>query len=283
MQVKFKLILTTAICFLTVACTTYRPNNMILDLEWQPDVYNMVYATVGNHNNFQYWVRRPPEYFDGYPYPQTCIEVSDNSGPSRFYIANIDFYHLSPVYSCEGDYTVAANRIDNPHTSGATEFANRHNGNMNANKANNANSNNNGTGYGQGGACSSLLSSDGYQCFNTRNKMYIQFESLFPVYQTELTVRGRDLLRKAIGELAKLNVRKITIYGVADSSGKYTLNKELANNRALGVKRFIIENGLSTVPISVRGSVENGLPLASERVMQRRFMMEVQLDPNYEQ
>lgn len=113
--------------------------------------------------------------------------------------------------------------------------------------------------------------------------MYIQFESLFPVYQTELTVRGRDLLRKAIGELATLNVRKITIYGVADSSGKYTLNKELANNRALGVKRFIIENGLSSVPISVRGSVENGLPLASERVMQRRFMMEVQLDPNYEQ
>ncbi len=273
MQVKFKLILTTAVCFLTAACTTYRPNNMVLDLEWQPDVYNMVYANVGSHTNFQYWIRRPAEYFDGYPYLQACVEVSESRGPGRFYIANIDFYEMIPVRGCEGDYTAAANLLDNPDMSGATQFASPHNGN---------NANNNDARLGQGAACGNL-NGDGYQCFNTRNKMYIQFESLFPVYQTELTVRGRDLLRKAIKELASLNVRQITIYGVADSSGKYTLNKELAQNRALGVKRFIIENGLSAVPIIVRGSVENGLPLASERVKQRRFMMEVQLDPNYEQ
>lgn len=268
MQVKLKFFLTTAFCFLTTACTTYKPNDMFLDMEWQPDIYNMVFATVENHTNFQYWVRRPPEYFDGYTYLQACVEVAENRNPSRFYIANLDFYQLTPVHGCEGDYTVATNLLD--HSAGANQLATTH-----------ANDHGAGDGYGQGGACG-LMSSDGYQCFNTKNNIYIQFESLFPVYQTEMTIRGRDLLRRAMQELATLNVRKITIYGVADSSGKYILNKELAQNRALGVKRFIIENGLRDVPISVRGSVENGLPQASEREKQRRFMMEVQLGPNHE-
>jgi hypothetical protein len=47
------------------------------------------------------------------------------------------------------------------------------------------------------------------------------------------------------------------------------------------VKYFLQTEGMGDTPILLRGSVENGLPTAEQRITQRRFMIEMKF--NYDE
>lgn len=83
-----------------------------------------------------------------------------------------------------------------------------------------------------------------------------------------------------IQKLKNLPVKELVIYGIADSSGSYAKNRVLADRRAFAVRDFLVEEGLRNVSIVIRGTVENGLETAEQRVKQRRFSIDVRLKSN---
>nr|WP_152432230.1 OmpA family protein [Vibrio aquimaris] len=239
--------LTSALLLLLGGCSNQiRDDNLVLDYDWKPDVYNLVLVEVADADNFQLWVRRAPEYTEGSAHHKACVEVAEPTEPNRFYIANLNTYGLTEVKSCEGDYT-AANNIVAPNQNrgfGGDEWRDVY------------------------GVSTSLLDN---------SNLLLKFESLFPVNEYKLTREGRSTLLSTIEELQKWPLDSLTVYGVADSSGTYANNRELADKRARVTRDFLIEEGLRNVPIQVRGSVENGLSTSEQRVTQRRFMIEVKL------
>ncbi|NOH73039.1 OmpA family protein [Vibrio pectenicida] len=247
MKMTKKISFTSALILLLSGCSNQiRDDNLILDYDWKPDVYNLVLVEVADADNFQFWVRRAPEYAEGSPHHKACVEVAEPTEPNRFYIANLNTYGLTEVKSCEGDYLAVSNLVApiKSRAFGGTQWQNVY------------------------GVSTSLLDN---------SNLLLKFESLFPVNEYQLTSEGRTTLFAIIEELQKWSLESLTIYGVADSSGTYKHNRILADNRARVTREFLIEEGLRNVPIYVRGSVENGLSTPEQRVTQRRFMIEVKL------
>ncbi|WP_114783436.1 OmpA family protein [Vibrio tetraodonis] len=247
MKMTNKICLPSALLLLLGGCSNQiRDDNLVLDYDWKPDVYNLVMVEVADADNFKFWVRRAPEYAEGSAHNKACVEVAEPTEPNRFYIANLNTYGLTEVKNCEGDYTAASNIVA-PSKSrgfGGDEWHEVH------------------------GVSTSLLDN---------SNLLLKFESLFLVNEYELTRQGRTTLFATVDELQKWPLESLTVYGVADSSGSYAKNRDLADKRARVTRDFLIEEGLRNVPIYLRGSVENGLTTSEQRVTQRRFMIEVKL------
>ncbi|AMG31618.1 hypothetical protein AL542_15615 [Grimontia hollisae] len=250
-----------ALALLSGCSNQVKDNNLILDQEWQPDIYNIVVSHVGDVDNVRFWVRRAPTYEDGYPHALACVEVAQPLEPNRFYIANLNTYGLNQVYNCEEDYWRYSNLVD-PYASREVDLSawdpkaaqRRYSSypvNMNTNM-------------------------DGVQGMLTgHGQLRLVFSDLFPVNEYQLTNKGVQTLFEVIDNLKHLPVDELTIYGVADSSGNYKKNRVLADRRAQSVRTFLVEEGLNYMPMKLRGTVENGLSTPQQRVMQRRFVIEV--------
>ncbi|HGS4463038.1 TPA: OmpA family protein [Vibrio metschnikovii] len=233
-----------------IACSNpIRDDNVVLDYDWEPDIYNLVYSHVADVDNLHFWVRRAPEYKDGSPHQRGCIEIAQPKMPNRFYIANLNSYGLTEVKSCEGDYS-AFNNIIAPIQSRAFDM--------------------------------SVWSSNNRMTVTELDGAHwlLKFESLFVVNQYQLTDQGRHTLVRMVKELQTLPIESLLVYGVADSSGSYAVNRQLSDKRSQVVREFLVEEGMRNIPINTRGSVENARSTAQERVTQRRFMIEVKLKNN---
>lgn len=230
------------------ACTTKTTldSNPILDFNWETDVYNIMYATVKDVDNLRFWVRRAPSSREGASYNKVCVEVEQPRKANIFYVANLNTYGVQEVYNCQEGYWSVNNIVsDSRHRSfGHANWVNVEN------------------------VSARLLDKNIYQ---------FTFESLFPVNHYKLTKEGKTTLNNVVRQVRHWPVKRINIFGVADSSGGYSHNQFLANARAQAVKDYLIEVGVDQIPIYLRGSVENGLPSADERITQRRFMIEVNL------
>lgn len=249
MDIKFRVAIVSLMVLKLCACSssTIHDAHPILDYEWQPDIYNMVYEKVENVDNFQFWVRRTPSSVGASPHKTACIEVAQPMEFNRFYIANLNTYGMLEVYSCVGNYSAYSNLVSSK--------------------------------IDQDLELAAWLTVDGVSSTKLENGRYrLTFTDLFPVNEYELTEQGKRTLQKVVVQAHKWQVKHIRIYGVADSSGSYLNNQSLANARAQTVKEFLREEGIHQTPISLRGSVENGLPSAEERISQRRFMIEMKLE-----
>lgn len=184
-----------------------KDDNLVLDHEWKPDIYNLIISHVSDADNLRFWVRRTPSYEDGYPHQLACVEVSQPLEPNRFYIANLNTYGLNEVYNCEDDYWRHNNLVD-PYKSRVVDLS----------------------------AWDPKLSKHRYKSYpvnmNTdidgvdayllgQGQLRLVFSDLFPVNQYQLTNSGVKTLFDVLDKLKYLPVEELTIYGVADSSGSY--------------------------------------------------------------
>lgn len=250
MQRKCKgIFIFSSLLTLTACSNPIRDDNVVLDYDWEPDIYNLVYSHVADVDNLHFWVRRTPEYKDGSPHQRGCIEIAQPRTPNRFYIANLNSYGLIEVKNCEGNYSAFSNIIA-PQKSRAFDI-------------------------------SAWRRSDGITVTELDGTHWLlKFESLFVVNQYQLTDQGRHTLLRMVKELQTLPIESLLVYGVADSSGSYAVNRQLSDKRSQVVREFLVEEGMRNVPINIRGSVENARSTAQERVTQRRFMIEVKLKNN---
>lgn len=249
MGIKLRMTIASLMALNLCACSTsaIHDDHPILDYEWQPDIYNMVYSTVADVDSFQFWVRRNPSFIGGSPHLTACVEVAQPVESNRFYMANLNTYGVLEVYGCDGDYSAFSNIVSSRGSQRLDKEA--------------------------------WLTVDGVSTTQLDNGRYrFTFTDLFPVNEYQLTEQGKRTLQKVVVQTHKWQVTHIRIYGVADSSGGYSNNQSLANARAQVVKEFLREEGVHQTPISLRGSVENGLPSAEERISQRRFMIEMKLE-----
>lgn len=238
-----------------------KDDNIVLDQDWKPDIYNLIISHVSDVDNLRFWVRRTPSYEDGYPHQLACVEVAQPLEPNRFYIANLNTYGLNQVYNCENDYWRYDNLVD-PYASRAVDLS-AWDPNLNKRRYTNYPVNMN-------------THIDGVDAYLWgEGQLRLVFSDLFPVNQYQLTNKGVNTLFEVIDKLKYLPVEELTIYGIADSSGTYQKNRVLADRRAQSVKTFLVEEGLSYLPMKLRGTVENGLSTAQQRVLQRRFVIEV--------
>ncbi|MDE1340748.1 OmpA family protein [Vibrio aestuarianus] len=235
---------------LTACSQPIRDSNLLLDLEWKQDIYNLLVTQVADVDNFKFMVRKEPDYVNGSPHQIACIEVAEPLSPHKFFIANLNTYGMSQVYTCDGNYwyfdnLVSANKSRSFDLSSWQPVA---------------------------GVDTSYSNKKGDE------HLQLGLSSLFPLNEFKLTSQGRETLHEVIYSLRKEPVSSLVIYGVADSSGIYQENYTLAEKRALSVRDFLVEEGLRGIPIAVRGSVENRLSTPEERVTQRRFMIEVRFN-----
>ncbi|AVI68760.1 flagellar motor protein MotB [Shewanella sp. WE21] len=273
-----------------VACVhNVRDDSIIWDHEWKQDIYNLLFAEIDDVNHMRYWVKRAPEYIDGSPHQTACIEVSLPSQLSRHYLVNLHTYFLSQVKNCEADYWRYSNLVGvavGPTLvgqGGAIIEDSRQ-----SNVVDNFNS-----GYGEswisedgeswilGNSVSSALDNRFDLCVTQSKHLRLVFQELFLVNESVLTPQGKNMLLRMIENLRGKPVESILVYGIADSSGSYVANRRLADARANSVKYFLQTEGLGDTPILLRGSVENGLPTAEQRISQRRFMIEMKF--NYDE
>lgn len=256
---KLRMTLVSLMAFNICACSSsvIREENPILDFEWENDIYNMMYSTVADVDNLQLWVRRTPNFADGGIHQTACVEIAQPGKDNGFYFVNLNTYGVQEINSCEGDYAAYSNFV-----------ASNHYQNSNVTDLNRTDFNE-----------KQLVSVDGVSATSLENGLYrFTFTNLFLVNQYVLTEEGKTTLRNVVDQARQWPVKHIRIYGVADSSGKYVHNQFLANARAQVVHDFLREEGVHHIPISLRGSVENGLPSAEERITQRRFIIEMKLD-----
>ncbi|MGS0628306.1 MULTISPECIES: OmpA family protein [Photorhabdus] len=246
------------------ACSSkIKDGNLFLDMDWKQDIYNLVYTNADDVDNLRFWVRQPPEYTDGSPHQRACVEVQEAMKPSRFYIANLSTYGFDEISNCGKSY------LSDPH------FVKGKNLQPFSDESWNKRSDVTVQFGSDNGNKSSAVATQ----FGGSKLVHLIFSELFPVNESQLTSKGKATLLVVIKELSSIPVSEMTIYGIADSSGNYPMNKVLANKRAESVRQFLIEEGLRDIPIFIRGSVENSESTALQRVQQRRFMIEVRLAP----
>lgn len=244
-----KSVILSSVLALAACSHQVRDDHLVLDYDWKPDVYNLVYAHVADVDNLRFWVRRVPQYHEDSPYQQGCVEVAQPMADNRFYIVNLNSYGLTEVKNCEGDYLAFGNLVE-PKRSQAFDV-------------------------------SAWQDHYGIEVTDLQHSHWLlKFENLFVVNQYQLTEQGRHTLLAMLNELHKLPVESVLVYGIADSSGPYRKNRQLSALRASVVREFLVEEGMRNTPINIRASVENALPTAPERVTQRRFMIEVKLKDN---
>ncbi len=292
MQKKGKFwLLIGAMLGLTSCAHNVREDSIIWDHEWKQDIYNLLFAEVDDIDHMHYWVKRKPEYFDGSPHQTACIEVSVSAHPSRHYLANLHTYVLSEVKNCEADYWHYSNFVgamsrntlagQGSSTAAATDRQQSMGGEL-------LNSTNGESWISDDGVSWILADStacaaaNGVDFCRTRSKhQRLVFQGLFLVNESALTPSGKNMLVRMMENLRGQPVESLLVYGIADSSGPYATNRRLADARANSVKYFLQTEGMGDTPILLRGSVENGLPTAEQRVTQRRFMIEMKF--NYDE
>ncbi|HGS5288061.1 OmpA family protein [Vibrio parahaemolyticus] len=265
---------------LTACSGPIREDNLILDIDWEPDIYNMVVTHVSDPNNFRFIVHQAPGYIENSPHEQACLEIDQPLEPNRYYLANLNTYGLTEVWTCEGEYWLYSNLVD-PHKSLGTGLnvwdPRNYRSNGKHSSGNGDRNSTNGQGY-------PLLGNSGIDGLDAylfgEGNLRLVFENLFPVNEYELTQASKETLLQLIQKLKNLPVKELVIYGIADSSGSYAKNRVLADRRALAVRDFLVEEGLRNVSIAIRGTVENGLETAEQRVKQRRFSIDVRLKSN---
>lgn len=265
-----------------------REDSIIWDHEWKQDIYNLLFSEVDDIDHMRYWVKRKPEYVDGSPHQTACIEVSVPSHPSRHYLANLHTYALSEVNNCEADYwrysnLVAAIGGNALIGQGSTAADGRQSMDGDNLKSADGESwiSDDGVSWilDNNAAC---LAANSVEFCRTRLKhLRLVFQGLFLVNESALTPEGKNMLVRMIENLRGKPVESILVYGIADSSGTYATNRRLADARANSVKYFLQTEGMGDTPILLRGSVENGLPSAEQRMTQRRFMIEMKF--NYDE
>lgn len=261
--------------FLLMGCgSTVRDDNFLYDLEWRPELYNMVYVEAPDLDNLSYWVRREPSYEEGTPHLIACIEIKQPAwSANKFYKANIKTYGMVEVYNCDGDYWLSTNII-NPKDSLAYDVTawKPINGISAKFISNNEPFTNHlSEDYLNQSAWETIIYGD-----VNSNYLRLIFEPIFPVNEYKLTKEGKALLLKMITQIFPMPVQSLTIYGIADSTGGYDVNKKLAEKRAQSAREFIVENGYRHVPIYIRSSVENKLDTKNQRIFQRRVVVEVE-------
>ncbi|WP_227992737.1 MULTISPECIES: OmpA family protein [Shewanella] len=251
MQRLFKAGLIVGVFMGLVSCAQdVREDSIVWDHEWKQDIYNLLFTNIDDIDHVRYWVKREPEYVDGSPHQNACIEVAVPAISSKYYLANINTYAFNEVKSCQGDYWLHSNLV-----SATTEKA----------------------------FSAELWKSDSGVLIHHTNQDHVRlvFQSLFLVNESVLTPEGKNILIRMIEELRGQPVESLRVYGVADSSGSYSSNRRLANARANSVKYYLQTEGMGDTPIMLRGSVENGLPTATQRISQRRFIIEIKF--NYDE
>ncbi|MDE1265954.1 OmpA family protein [Vibrio aestuarianus] len=250
MQKKIKPLLALVVVTLTACSQPIRDNNLVLDLEWKQDIYNLLVTQVADVDNFKFMVRQEPDYVNGSPHQTACIELAEPLLPHKFFIANLSTYGMSEVHTCDGNYWYFDNLVS-------------------ANKSRSFDLS----------SWQSLVGVDtSYSNKKGDERLQLGLTSLFPLNEFKLTSQGRETLHELIYSLRKEPVSSLVIYGVADSSGIYQENYTLAEKRAVSVRDFLVEEGLRGIPIAIRGTVENGLSTPEERETQRRFMIEVRFN-----
>lgn len=270
-----------AIVVLASCAQNVKDDSIIWDYEWKQDIYNLLFSEIDDVDHLRYWVKRKPEYADGSPHQTACIEVSTPSHPSRLYLANLHTYALSEVDRCQGDYGLYSNIISSVEVnkfSGIDCSTVVHAGQS---LVNDRWSSDDGE-YWVVDDKSLCALNNRFDIFRTQSKFVrLVFNELFMVNESALTSDGKNMLVRMIEELRGKPLESILVYGIADSSGAYESNRHLADARAKSVKYFLQTEGMGDTPIFIRGSVENGLATAEDRVTQRRFMIEMKF--NYDE
>lgn len=248
------------------SCSIYQSNkviddNLIMDYDWQADIYNLALVEATDTDNLRVWVKQGPGYFGGAPHQRACVEIAQPMKPDRFYIANLNLYSLIEVKNCNINFWEPSNLI-NPARS---QMPGR--SQMNAMR-NDFQSNN--TGQMDWENIPGIL---GY--YADRSHLRLVFEGLFPVNGYQLTSAGRETLLLIIKRLLHKDLSVITIYGVADSSWGYSTNRGLADARARTVRDYFVKEGLSNVHYDLRGSVKNAPKIRRNCNKQCRFIIEV--------
>ncbi|CAB1245791.1 TPA: OmpA family protein [Vibrio cholerae] len=265
---------------LTACAGPIRDDNLILDIDWEPDIYNMVVTHVSDPNNFRFIVHQAPRYIENSPHEQACLEIDQPLEPNRYYLANLNTYGLTEVRTCEGEYWLYSNLVD-PYKSLVAGFNVWDPRSYRLNKMYSYENGDKNSTNRQGYPLIGDSGIDGLDAYLIGEKnLRLVFENLFPVNEFELTQASKETLLQLIQKLNQLPVKELVIYGVADSSGLYAKNRVLADRRALAVRNFLIEEGVRGISIMTRGSVENGLETAEQRVKQRRFSIDVRLKNN---
>nr|WP_282553528.1 OmpA family protein [Providencia sneebia] len=259
--------------FLISSCNnTIRDEHFFLDLDWKKDVYNIIYSHFDYIDDIEFWVIKKPQYINGSPFRKACIEVKMGINNPKFYVANINLYSLAEVASCDDLNNNSRNTVQ------LTGINIKEHDDKGINNLNNK------PGvfvsYKNNVELLNLTNSTSNNELNKNEKyLSIVFSSLFSVNEYMLTNQGKEILLDFINELPKIPATEMVIYGIADSSGNYALNRKLADKRAEAVYQFIRSSGVKNIPIQVKGSVENHDKTALERVQQRRFIIEVRLKP----
>lgn len=266
---------------LTSCAQNVKDDSIIWDHEWKKDIYNLLFSEIDDVDHLRYWVKRIPEYVDGSPHQTTCIEVSTPSHPSRLYLANLHTYALSEVSSCQGDYWLYSNLIN-------VVKGNKFSGSDRSTVADTGRSiagdrwsSDDGKYWIVDDQSSCALDNISDICRTQSKHVRLVLNELFMVNESALTPDGRNMLVRMIEDLRGKPIESILVYGIADSSGAYESNRHLADARAKSVKYFLQTEGMRDTPIFLRGSVENGLPTAEQRITQRRFMIEMKF--NYDE
>ncbi|NOF31553.1 OmpA family protein [Vibrio cholerae] len=240
-------------------CTQHiRNDHAVLDYDWYVDLLNIVYTSFSDVDNLNFWVRQGPSYSDGSPDLKLCVEISDSAPNNRFYIANITNYSLLEVHNCNFDFYNKSNLVKYDKYQKNTFF-------------------NNDTSSRQINTNMLNLSVAG----EYTKRFFLKLEGLFDVYEYTLLQEGKDTLIELVQFLSDKSVSKIIIYGVADSSGSYKINRVLSEKRAKTIYQFLIERGLDPTIIDIRSGVENALETKELRSLQRRFTIEVKFNNEY--
>ncbi|EMA4781822.1 OmpA family protein [Providencia rettgeri] len=260
------------IVILISSCSNKITNQHIfLDMDWKKNLYNIIYAHFEYLDDIDITVMDGSKYINGSPFQKVCAEIKAGINKAKYYVINLDLYSLKEVNGCKylndsktdggsDSLILYGNGINDAGVFDAEYWMN--NKNILVNYAKNSDENNSDRDFSKNNP-------------NSQKYISLVFSALFPVNESQLTKSGEDILRQLLVELVKIPVTEIVIYGIADSSGDYASNKQLADRRARSVQQFIYDAGLKNIPIKLKGSVENHENTASERVQQRRFIIEV--------
>lgn len=261
------------VVIVTSSCNNQiRDDHFFLDMDWKQDVYNIIYSHFDYIEDLEFWVREKPQYTNGSPYQRACIEVKLGINDPKFYIVNLNLYSLKETENCSvlNGNVNDSTKIVGKDIKGERYFDN----NQWQDKSNLFIS------YSEKNEGNKLDKTlFGHEYYTNEKHISLIFSALFPVNQSFLTEEGKETLLEVVKELSSIPVTEMTIYGIADSSGDYIKNRQLADKRAASVHQLMLNAGLNHIPIKVKGSVENHESTAFERVQQRRFIIEVRLAP----
>ena len=91
---------------------------------------------------------------------------------------------------------------------------------------------------------------------------------------TQLTNESLETLDSVLLLLDGQKFNKILISGYADTSGSFALNRQIAEARALAVKKYLIENGFSSQKIETTSKVLEIDPLKFKSNRRVNFKVE---------